>query len=91
MSTITPAPRYILLEPITIKRTFQTNESELYARGIVLQIGYPLLDQGHEYPDPCKVGDTVIHATNSFQEFQEDGKTYRIIRYNDVLAVIGGK
>jgi len=66
------------------------NAKEKPTKGEVLAVGEgKALDNGSVRAPKVKVGDTVIYGQYAGSSYKQDGIEYKIIREDDVLAVIG--
>lgn len=85
-----PAPSFILVEPLEEKTTFQIakTEDQKTVKSKVIQIGADSQRQGFTLTSPCKVGDVILHSSYGYQDFKQDGKEYRVVRFDDVLMIL---
>lgn len=66
------------------------NAKEKPTKGEVLAVGEgKALDNGTVRAPKVKVGDKVIYGQYAGSSYKQDGIEYKIIREDDVLAVIG--
>ena len=66
------------------------NAKEKPTKGEVLAVGEgKALDNGSVRAPKVKVGDQVIYGQYAGSSYKQDGVEYKIIREDDVLAIIG--
>lgn len=62
--------------------------TEKPSQGKVLSTGDPIFINGKEINPPVKVGDIVIYKKWGADEIKILGKEYRLVKFEDLLAVI---
>lgn len=66
------------------------NAKEKPTRGEVVAVGEgKALDNGSLRAPKVKVGDTVIYGQYSGSAYKQDGVEYKIVREDDILAIVG--
>ena len=66
------------------------NAKEKPTKGEVVAVGEgKALDNGQTRPMQVKVGDKVIYGQYSGSAYKADGIEYKIVREDDILAVLG--
>ena len=66
------------------------NAKEKPTKGEVLAVGEgKALDNGSVRAPKVKVGDQVIYGQYAGSSYKQDGVEYKIIREDDVLAIVG--
>ena len=92
---IQPLGPRVLVEPIEEKEQIKGGivipdaAKEKPTEGKVLAIGKKRDDDGKEIPFDVKVGDTVLMPKYGGTEVKLDGKTYQIVREEDLLGIVG--
>ena len=86
-----PAEGYILVEPLdrTSGDYFQVYTEEFPQLARVLKIGPPTYNPYTDrviYP-ACKAGDVILHSAGGFETLKFEGKEYRIVRFDKILAI----
>lgn len=96
--SLKPAAGYLLIEPEqAVKETssgivLPESHDEKPQRGKVLAVGEKeVLDSGKIRQAPCKVGETVVYKKWGGNEYQVEGKELLFIKFEDILAIIGGR
>lgn len=87
----TPAPGYILLEPIekdeSLTLSHASPDKEPLKKGVVLAVGEDLITQyGATICSPVAVGEVAVHTTVGFEEIKHDYKLYRVIPFGNILG-----
>jgi len=73
----------------TLASGFVISSDEKPQEAIVIAVGTGVTtNSGVHVPIPLEVGQKVLFAKYSGDEITHDNKTYTIIGYNDILAVI---
>ncbi len=91
---IRPLIGYILIEPSEVETKTSSgillpeNTQERPSQGKVLSVGEPVFLNGKELVPPVKVGDIVIYKKWGSDEIKVQGKEYKLIRFEDLMAVI---
>lgn len=98
MSTIRPAGRHILIEPVVVERKVeqlggiylpeisQDTGTINYIVAALGHGGYNL--DGSKVEFTVKVGDKILLNKYKGNDVERDGKNYRIIEEDDILAII---
>ena len=92
---IQPLGPRVLVEPIEEKEQIKGGifipdaAKEKPTEGKVIAIGKKRDDDGKEVPFDVKVGDTVLMPKYGGTEVKLDGKTYQIVREEDLLGIVG--
>ena len=92
---IQPLGPRVLVEPIEEKEQIKGGivipdaAKEKPTEGKVIAIGKKRDDDGKEIPFDVKVGDTVLMPKYGGTEVKLDGKTYQIVREEDLLGIVG--
>ncbi|HEX7018277.1 MAG TPA: co-chaperone GroES [Patescibacteria group bacterium] len=95
VSQIKPLAGYILVEPAdTEKQTasgiyLPDSHEEKPQHGTVLAVGAPAMIEGAEVKAQVKKGDQVLYKKWGGNEVKIDDKEYQILKFEDVLAVLG--
>lgn len=92
---IFPTRGYVLVEP---EKAEQKTASGLYLpdnaqekpqKGVVIEVGEALTNRGGApIPKPAAIGERVYYKRWGGEEIQEDGKEYKLVKFEDILAVI---
>lgn len=98
---LTPAPNFILLEPLEehTQSQFQIADSAKQVSQLrkakVLAVGESHWGWDTEsktiWEAPCKVGDTIQHRQWSNDTFKINGKEYKLIEFKDVMGVYNAR
>lgn len=85
-----PAPAFLLVEPLQdTNTTLSTVKSDTPSKkATVLAVGEPIIRNGTHFNSPVKEGDKILHTAFNYQDFEHDGKKYRVVRFDDVLIVL---
>lgn len=96
---IKPMPGYALIEPVELEKktaagiVLPDTHEEKSQKGKVIALGKPqITDSGKKIVPEFKVGDMVIYKKWGGDEVKFDytGKEYVFVKFEDILAVIGG-
>jgi len=94
---IKPLGDRVLVEPIEEEGEVQeggiiipetAKEKPMHSKVVALGTGKKD-DQGKELPFEVKVGDTVLTSKYGGTEIKYEGKEYKILKSDDILAVLG--
>lgn len=92
---IFPAPGYILLEPQKKETTTASgivlpeNQQEKTQSGKVISVGDNYqTDYGIKKDSPCQVGNTVVFKEWGGTEYKQGDKSYLLVKFDDILAVL---
>lgn len=84
-----PAPAFILVEPIEDSHKVLSMKSDTPSKKAkVLAVGKPIIRNGTEFNSPVVEGDFILHTAFNYQDFEHEGKQYRVVRFDDVLVVL---
>lgn len=93
---IRPLMGYCLVEPSEAENRTASgiilpeSAQEKPSQGTILSTGDPIIINGKEILPPVKVGDKVIYKKWGADEIKLMGKEYRLVKFEDLLAVIEG-
>jgi chaperonin GroES len=92
---IRPLGARVLVEPVETKEEVKggiyipDTAKEKPQEGKVLAIGKKRDDDGKEIPFDVKVGDIVLTSRYGGTEVKVDGKEYKVVNQDDILAIVG--
>lgn len=95
VSQIKPLPGYILVEPASAQKQTASgiylpdSHEEKPQHGTVLAVGADAMIDGQTVVAPVKVKDKVIYKKWGGNELKVGDIEYQILKFEDVLAVIG--
>jgi len=94
-TAIKPCKGYILVQPLDLQHStvFSVAQAEDTPRlAKVLSVGNKTYHMsGAEYLAPCAIGNTIIHSGFGFEQIKHEGKDYRLVPFDKILAVIEKK
>lgn len=91
---IKPLAGYALIEPEeAMEKTLAgiylpDNAQEKPAKGKVVAVGGSIFEHGKEITAQFKVGETVIYKKWGGDEIKLDGKEFKVVKFDDVMAII---
>lgn len=92
---IKPLMGYLLVEPQkqetkTMGGLYipETASQERPAQGVVVSVGDPVVFDGREFAPPVEVGMIVIYKKWGGEEIKYEGKDYKLVKFDDLMAVI---
>ncbi|OGY22481.1 MAG: hypothetical protein A2126_02025 [Candidatus Woykebacteria bacterium GWB1_45_5] len=91
---IKPLSGYALVEPqeaeevTTSGIVLPDTAQEKPAQGKVLAVGGPAIVEGKEVKPEFKVGDLVLYKKWGGDEIKIEGNEYKIVKFEDVMAII---
>lgn len=94
-NNIKPLAGYALIEPQEAEEITSSgivlpdSAQEKPAQGKVLAIGNPSLSDGKKIKAEFKVGDTVLYKKWGGDEIKIEGKEYKLVKFEDIMAIIG--
>lgn len=94
MSTIRPLGERVLVEPKDEKEVTKggiiipDTAKEKPMEGTVIAVGKKRDDKGNDVPFDVKIGDIVLLPKYGGTEIKVDGKTYQLVRQDDLLGVL---
>lgn len=84
-----PAPSFLLVEPLDETTPFKrASKDEITKKATVLLVGGDSNRHGFTMISPAKVGDVILHTSFGYQDFEHEGKKYRVVRFDDVLMIL---
>lgn len=92
---IKPLAGYSLIEPQEAEEVTASGivlpdtAQEKPAQGKVLAVGSPAFVEGKEVKPEFKAGDVVLYKKWGGDEIKIEGKEYKLVKFEDVMAVIG--
>ncbi len=93
---IKPLAGYALIKPEeSVEKTasgiyLPDNAQERPAKGKVVAVGASIYDHGKEVVAQFKVGETVIYKKWGGDEIKMDGEEFKVVKFDDVMAIIEG-
>jgi chaperonin GroES len=90
---IMPLAGYALIEPQEAEETTASGivlpdtAKEKPAQGKVISIGSPAMIEGKEVKAEFKVGDKVLYKKWGGDEIKLEGKEYKLVKFDDVMAI----
>ena len=91
---IKPLAGYSLIEPQEAEEVTASGivlpdtAQEKPAQGKVLAVGAPAVVDGKEVRPEFKVGDSVLYKKWGGDEIKLEGKEYKLVKFDDVMAII---
>ena len=91
---IKPLAGYSLIEPQEAEEVTASGivlpdtAQEKPAQGKVLAVGAPAVVDGKEVRQEFKVGDSVLYKKWGGDEIKLEGKEYKLVKFDDVMAII---
>jgi chaperonin GroES len=91
---IKPLAGYALVEPQEAEEVTASGivlpdtAQEKPAKGKILAVGGPALVEGKEIKPEFKEGDTVLYKKWGGDEIKVEGKEYKIVKFEDVMAIV---
>jgi chaperonin GroES len=92
--SLKPLSGYAIIEPEEAATKTATgiylpdNAAEKPAKGKVIAVGSPVKHREYEEKAEFQVGDTVIYKKWGGDEIKLDGKEYKVVKFEDVMAII---
>ena len=93
-SRIKPLAGYALIEPLEAEEVTASGiylpdtARERPAQGKVLAVGAAVKHPEHEEEAQFEVGDTVLYKKWGGDELKVEGKEYKLVKFEDVMAVM---
>jgi len=91
-TAIKPCKGYVLVSPLDLQHSaaFSVAQADDTPRlALVLTVGAKTYHtSGAEYLVPCVVGDSIIHSGFGFEQIKHEGKDYRLVPFDKILAVV---
>ena len=91
--SIRPLPGYVLISPIED----EAKQGEVYlpesskdkpSKGKIIDCALPLKDEEELIIKNLRIGQTVIYKKWTNQEAQDEGKTYLLVHFNELLGIV---
>ena len=92
--TLKPVAGYALIKPEeAVEKTasgiyLPDNAQERPAKGKVVAVGSPIKHPEHEEKPEFKAGDTVLYKKWGGDEIKLEGKEFKLVKFEDVMAII---
>lgn len=94
---IKPTAGHVLIQPLEAERktasgiVLPDTHEEKPQKGKVIAMGGPQVTSEGTIKAEFKAGDTVVYSKWAGKEYKVDGIEYLFVKYEDILAVEGGK
>lgn len=88
MLNFKPAPGLIVIKPLEETYTIKYENEDLQTlKGTVISKGNPFItEKGNVIECPVEVGEIILHSKFGHQDFEEQGETYRIVKFTEILG-----
>lgn len=95
---IRPLMGYILIEPLEAESKtalgiiLPESAQEKPAQGKIISVGQDIyLDNGKVIASPAKVGEVVFYKKWNVDEIKLQGKEYKLVKFEDLIAIVEEK
>ena len=92
---LSPLPGYVLIEPTKEEEKttgglyMPEGAKEKPAKGKVVGVGDKVRVDGEDLLCPVKIDEIVIYQRWAGQDLKENEKEYRLVKFQDIMAVYG--